>query len=202
MSQVNNIGVNSVDNNTIDLNDSDYSAKVLSYYIWGQKKPPKPDELSNIKWLNRSEVVIGVDGKDFANKYGHLFNLKDLKLMHTFFSGKTANGTKLDVSNLNTSIKTVGNEYILTHNEFVELFYGEFKHSDQVPNLYEVALNPKNFSASHSFYNRGMHENDYAKRAFVFGTTEVGLDIDSVRYILDKNLNPLRVENANSTLNF
>lgn len=41
-----------------------------------------------------------------------------------------------------------------------------------------------------------MYNPDFAKLAFVFGSLKVGLDTKDIKYVLDKDLNPLRVENV------
>ena len=33
----------------------DYSAEVLSYYLWGQAKAPAPSELADPKWMERKD---------------------------------------------------------------------------------------------------------------------------------------------------
>ena len=33
----------------------DYSAEVLSYYLWGQAKAPTPSELADPKWMERKD---------------------------------------------------------------------------------------------------------------------------------------------------
>lgn len=65
---------------TLDLNDKNYSSKVLSYYLWGQESPPSPSEIANESWINRTEsVTLKINPEQFSQIYGHLFNAKDFK---------------------------------------------------------------------------------------------------------------------------
>ena len=41
-----------------------------------------------------------------------------------------------------------------------------------------------------------MYNPDFAKLAFVFGSLKVGWDTKDIKYVLDKDLNPLKVENV------
>ena len=81
--------------------------------------------------------------------------------------------------------------YILTQDQFAKLFYDSSKNIDSA----------KNPLRSITFYNRGLDDPDFARRAFIFGSTALGIDTDNIRYVLDKNLNPIEVRNARIKLN-
>jgi hypothetical protein len=111
----------------LDLNNDNYTSEVLSYYLWGQSKAPSPSEITDEKWIDRTEkITLKIDPNQFLDKCGHLFNAKDFKLAEVFFSGKTALGNDLNINADGYSVDSNGN-YILTHKQFVELFYGELK---------------------------------------------------------------------------
>ena len=175
---------------TLDLNDKNYSSKVLSYYLWGQESPPSPSEIANESWINRTEsVTLKINPEQFSQIYGHLFNAKDFKLTNVFFSGKTSTGDLIDKNHKDLTLNENG-EYVLTQNQFAEVFYANSPLKDTITDNEKLV-------AAISLYNRGYDDEDFAKRAFVFGTVYATLDIESVRYVLDENLNPLRIENFN-----
>ncbi len=65
----------------INLDDENYAAEVLSYYLWGQKNAPSPSEITNNRWIDRTEkITLSVDPNQFIAKNGDLFNAKDFKL--------------------------------------------------------------------------------------------------------------------------
>ncbi|MSN97161.1 hypothetical protein F1B92_08315, partial [Campylobacter sp. FMV-PI01] len=121
-------------------------------------------------------------------KVGNFINAKDFRLFETFFSGKTKNGNNLIWTNVNSPVEFKNGEYYLTQEQFANLFYHGA--SDIILN------NAKNTETSISFYNRNLSNPDFAKLAFVFGTIDVRLDTNKIRYVLDENLNPLRIENV------
>ncbi|MDR1008590.1 MAG: hypothetical protein LBL65_08560, partial [Campylobacteraceae bacterium] len=171
----------------IDLENPHYTSEVLSFYLWGQRTPPSRDEIADDKWIGRQEEIrLRADTQSLLDTVSPYVNIKDFKLTEVFFSGKTVLGNKLDANILSSVSQNSNGEYELTQEDFANLFYGE-GHKD-----YDKAKVP---SRSISLYNRGLNDEGYAKRAFVFGTVDVSVNTDNVRYILDKNLNPVRIEN-------
>jgi hypothetical protein len=49
----------------LDLNDSNYTSEVLSFYLWGQKTPPSKDEMADDKWIDERGV------EDQGRYYNH-----------------------------------------------------------------------------------------------------------------------------------
>ncbi|MCH9812829.1 MAG: tandem-95 repeat protein [Epsilonproteobacteria bacterium] len=181
---------------TIDLSNKNYTAEVLSYYLWGQKNAPSPATIADEKWINRANgVTLKVDPDQFLQKYGNLFNAKDFKLTEVFFSGKDRVGNSLKEDKISTYRKNAEGNYELNHDQFVELFYDVPGVTQKVKNAAKVPI------AGVSLYKRGLDDTDFAKRAFVFGSTEVSLDIENVKYILNKDLTPLYINNFNMILN-
>ena len=180
---------------TLNLN-GDFSTEVLSWYIWGQNSQPPRDKMADEKYIDRQEsITLNIDPNQFLQKVGNCVNAKDFKLFETFFSGKTKGGNNLNTNYINK--EPINGEYILTQEEFADLFYND---TDDIKD-YDIAKNPRTNTATISLYNRNLDNPDFAKLAFVFGSLEVGLDTDKIRYVLDENLNPLRVENVEYIIN-
>lgn len=200
----------------LNLND-DFTTQTLSWYIWGQKEAPKPNEVADEKWIDRKdEITLKIDPNQFLQKTGNIINARDFKLFNTFFSGKTQDRNNLNIKNIKTNIKYKNNEYYLTQKQFADLFYKDKNgkpikvknKKNEIINLYEAAKYPReskdpksNHPTRVSLYNRNLDNPDFAKLAFVFGSLKVGLDTDKIRYILDANLKPLRVEGVEYIIN-
>jgi hypothetical protein len=75
----------------LNLNNPNYAAEVLSYYLWGEATPPAPEAMASKKWIERlGGVRLSVDPDEFVQKYGHLFNAKDFKLAGVYFTAKNS----------------------------------------------------------------------------------------------------------------
>lgn len=133
-----------------------------------------------------------MDTSSLVNSAKNLVNLKDFAIFETFFSGKTRDGNMLNPTKLSYDVEVDSDgNYILTQEQFAKLFYDGSKDIDKA----------KNPLRSITFYNRGLDDPDFAIRAFIFGSTTLGIDTDNIRYVLDKNLNPIEVRNARIKLN-
>ncbi|MCZ6187130.1 hypothetical protein O6B97_08530, partial [Campylobacter ureolyticus] len=168
---------------------------IVNEYLWGQNKTPSSSELPDNKWIrdkNSKNITINIDTSSLINSAKNLVNLKDFAIFKTFFSGKTRDGNMLNPTILSSDVEIDKNgNYILTQDQFAKLFYDSSKNIDSA----------KNPLRSITFYNRGLDDPDFARRAFIFGSTALGIDTDNIRYVLDKNLNPIEVRNARIKLN-
>jgi hypothetical protein len=64
---------------TLDLNDINYSTKVLSYYLWGQESAPSASEIADAQWIDRTDTVtLKIDPAQFLEMCGQLVNAKGL----------------------------------------------------------------------------------------------------------------------------
>ncbi|MCZ6174311.1 VWA domain-containing protein [Campylobacter ureolyticus] len=163
------------------------------------------------KWIrdkNSKNITINIDTSSLINSAKNLVNLKDFAIFKTFFSGKTRDGNMLNPIILSSDVEIDKNgNYILTQNQFADLFYVEAKAENeksfemQDRDKLSQYLSAKNPLRSITFYNRGLDDPDFARRAFIFGSTTLGIDTDNIRYVLDKNLNPIEVRNARIKLN-
>lgn len=182
----------------ISLVDGDFAIKILSWYLWGQEKAPKPEELADAKWIDRKgNIELEYSTVELLEKAGEFVNAKDFKLFEVFFSGKTNKKSSLNNGNKQLTVgryeKFEDGKYYLTQEQFVNLFY-----NDDDEELRRKARNPE---TSVYLYNRALLDEDFAKVAFLFGSITVGLDTDKIRYVLDENLNPICVENVKYKFN-
>ena len=192
----------------LNLND-DYSKQLLSYYIWGQDTQPPVGKVASDKWIDREEnITLKVNTQEFLKKAGNFVNAKDFRLFETFFSGKTVSGNKLNNGNIaldkSKYEKFENGLYFLTQKQFAELFYGEYKNSEEKDEkkAYAAANDPTGRNAaSVFFYNRNLDNPDFAKLAFTFGSMKVGLNTSKIRYVLDENLNPILVKDVEYQFN-
>ena len=168
---------------------------IVNEYLWGQSKAPSSSELPDNKWIrdkNSKNITININTSSLVNSAKNLVNLKDFAIFKTFFSGKTRDGNMLNPTILSSDVEIDKNgNYILTQEQFAKLFYDGSENIDSA----------KNPLRSITFYNRGLDDPDFARRAFIFGSTTLGIDTDNIRYVLDKNLNPIEVRNARIKLN-
>ena len=182
--------------------NNDFAAEILSWYIWGQPTAPSKAKIADAKWIGREEnITLEVNTQEFLKKAGDFVNAKDFRLFKTFFSGKTVSGNKLNNGNptLNEDQyeRFENGLYFLTQKQFAELFYGEYKNSEEKDEkkAYAAANDPTGENAAAvSFYNRNLDNPDFAKLAFTFGSMDVGLNTSKIRYVLDENLNPILVK--------
>ena len=177
----------------ISLIDGDFAIKILSWYLWGQEKAPKPEELADTKWIDRKgNIELEYSTVELLEKAGEFVNAKDFRLFEVFFSGKTSKKNSLNNGNkqltANQCEKFEDGKYYLTQDQFAELFYNDANDKTK-----EKA---KKATTKVYLYNRALLDEDFAKVAFLFGSIAVGLDTDKIRYVLDENLNPICVENV------
>ena len=60
----------------LNLND-DFTTQTLSWYIWGQKEAPRPNEVADEKWIDRQkEITLKIDPNQFLQKAGNIVNAR------------------------------------------------------------------------------------------------------------------------------
>lgn len=179
----------------------DYSAEVLSYYLWGQAKAPAPSELADPKWMERKDkdgvITLNVDIPDYLEKTG-IWDVDPMKfnMVKKFFANQREGEKRL--SDLNFVRNTDGG-YTLTYNDFVAMFYDDKK-------IGYFRLNEFDPGMDYFFYNSSTDNQNFAKNAFTFGSTKLTFDTKAIRFVFDREGNPLRIENfrvipANQTWN-
>ena len=179
----------------------DYSAEVLSYYLWGQAKAPAPSELADPKWMERKDkdgvITLNVDIPDYLDKTG-VWDVDPMKfnMVKKFFANQREGKKRL--SDLNFVQNTDGG-YTLTYDDFVAMFYDDEK-------IRRFKLDEFDPGMDYFFYNSSTDNQNFAKNAFTFGSTKLTFDTKAIRFVFDREGNPLRIEDfrvipANQTWN-
>ena len=211
---------NTKDNtNKLNIKDNNYALEVLSYYLWGQSKAPAPAEIADEKFIRSTsaDTTVQIDAREYMDKIVRPnFELGEVGIFQTFFSGATkfqrknkerkheeVLPRKITVSDLESIVKSRKGEtdttkegYSLTHDEFVGLFYPkteeERKKKTGISDETIDAANKAELPLYH--YTSNSQSEDYWMRAFTFGSTKFELNKEKIRYVFDKNGNPLRLE--------
>ena len=207
--------------NKLNIKDNNYALEVLSYYLWGQSKAPAPAEIVDEKFIRpaSADTTVKIDAQEYMDQIVRPnFELGKIKIFETFFSGATKYQaedkkegkeqvlprkiTALDLENVvkNRKGKTdaSGEGYSLTHDEFVGLFYPKTKKEieDKTGIADNTIKDAKQAELPLYHYTSNSQSEDYWMRAFTFGSTKLQLDTKNIRYVFDKNGNPLRLENV------
>ena len=207
--------------NKLNIKDNNYALEVLSYYLWGQSKAPEPAEIADEKFIRSTsaDTTVQIDAQEYVDQIVRPnFELGKIGIFKTFFSGATKYQEKnedegkeevlprkITVSDLENIVKNrkdktnVAEEgYSLTHDEFVGLFYpkteDERKNKRGIVDRTIEEANKAELTLYH--YTSNSLSEDYWMRAFTFGSTKLQLDTKNIRYVFDKNGNPLRLENV------
>ena len=209
--------------NKLNIKDNNYALEVLSYYLWGQSKAPAPEEIADEKFIRPASeditTTVQIDAQEYMDQIVRPnFELGKIGIFKTFFSGKTryqkkneepgleeVPAQKITVSDLENIIKNRqdqseinGEEYALTHDEFVKLFYQQtLEINGEKKSIASKTIDAAKTAELQLYhYTSNSHSEDYWMRAFTFGSTKLKLDTKNIRYVFDKNGNPLRLENV------
>lgn len=167
----------------------DYSAEVLSYYLWGQAKAPAPSELADPKWMERKDkdgvITLNVDIPDYLDKTG-VWDVDPMKfnMVKKFFANQREGEKRLSDM---TSARNTDGGYTLKYNDFIDIFYKEEKIKKNKLKDYSPGMD-------YFFYNSSTDNQNFAKNAFTFGSTKLTFDTKAIRFVFDREGNPLRIE--------
>lgn len=199
-----------------------YALDVLSYYIWGKKD--RPSDIADEKYANRNidkngsrieepDITLNVSTNEFMSRYFQINTVEDFKqyvakipMFELFFKNKHRFGKELKINP--NEYKKRGNQLILTHEEFVEIFYGIDKTNEN-----EIINSANNPNISFSMYKQDPDRvEDFAQAAFVFGSSNFTFNYsmnnydfeDKVEYVFnineDGSITPSHIENLKFTL--
>ncbi|EHM54679.1 hypothetical protein [Cardiobacterium valvarum] len=184
-----------------------YAEQILSYYLWGQMKPPAPTEIADPKFIRsgsdqdeKASLTVYVNADDYMLRIGHNLPLAQQRMFQYFFNNKKAAGEKTQGWDAEITLQDILNvggfsneqgEIKLTHEQFLELTYKseEVKHK-----RYDDAANAE-FIANQYYIDT--NSDDYWMRGFAFGSTKLKLDTNKIRYVFNaKTGKALRLENV------
>ncbi|MBQ9682639.1 MAG: hypothetical protein IJV35_05140 [Neisseriaceae bacterium] len=193
----------------------DYAQEVLSYYLWGQKEAPAADKIVDEQYIDRPTditmdtilvenknkdkeplkvaVKLQVNAQEYMNKIGNNIQLERIGVLQKFFNNvknQDLNWETIKLSDIQEAggvLSPDGKTISLSHKQFVDMAYDENKSE------HKTAMDAEWPSYQ---YHTDIGNNDYWQRAFVFGSTKLKLDTDSIRYVFDAETGQaLRVEN-------
>ncbi len=178
----------------LDLSGN-YTSEVLSYYLWGQKTPPSKTDILSDKWIKRANeeaVVLHIDSKQFLDKTGlEKFHPYKFRLIERFFNTEHESGSM----NIKEVIKQFPNQIKYLSNGEISLSYEaarNFIYLKDSTLFKDSALLLKDY---YFYWDEIFNAENISKNAFVFGSVKMTLDKDNIRFVVDKDGNPLRIEN-------
>lgn len=185
-------------NDILDLNDQDFVKKILSYYIYGQENPPKPEELKNTKYINRKDTItLDVDIHDFLKTTGlgktgayqfttirrFFKNDRENSINFSTFRERVDSMVYKEINDKGENIglshqdieKRADGTYAITFKAFRYFFYKEAPAINK-----EAGFNKSKEPESPYYFYRDKIYNDenLSKNAFAFGSVNLTYDTD------------------------
>lgn len=178
----------------LDLSGN-YTSEVLSYYLWGQKTPPSKTEILSDKWIKRADeekVILQIDSKQFLDKTGlEKFHPYEFKLVERFFKIEHESGSM----NVNDVIKQYPNHIKHLPNGEISLSYEAVRNFIYTKNSALFIASEFPLKDYYFYWDKIYNIENISKNAFVFGSVKLTFDTQNIRFIVDKDGNPLRIEN-------
>ena len=188
---------------TLDLSKSGYGIEVLSYYLWGQATAPNKSEIANGKWLQRNkEITLNVSAKEYMKYVDKYTSAANFGIFQKFFDNKVphptgiAGTTMVSVPYTKEQMYSVGATinsdgfYELDIRQMGDIIYGKGKNPFFVNNQY------KELSTDISHYTLDVNSNNYAERAFVFGSSDMTFTTKDVKFLINaKTFKPEFIDN-------
>lgn len=188
---------------TLDLSKSGYGIEVLSYYLWGQATAPNKSEIANGKWLQRNkEITLNVSAKEYMKYVDKYTSAANFGIFQKFFDNKVphptgiAGTTMVSVPYTKEQMYSVGATinsdgfYELDIRQMGDIIYGKSKNPFFVNNQY------KELSTDISHYTLDVNSNNYAERAFIFGSSDMTFTTKDVKFLINaKTFKPEFIDN-------
>lgn len=153
----------------------DYGVEILSYYLWGAEKEgkaPTRSEIVDEKWIDKKAVTVSIKASEYMQYVDRYTNAKSFGIFNKFFN-KTF--TRSELQSVNATLNSDEN-YELNLKQISKIIYGEEDYLTKEKGINRV------LGVSH--YKLDTNSSDYAKRAFVFGSTQISYDT-KVKFIID-----------------
>ena len=188
---------------TLNLSKSGYGVEVLSYYLWGQATAPNKSEIANGKWLQKNkEITLNVSAKEYMKYVDKYTSAANFGIFQKFFDNKVphptgiAGTTMVSVPYTKEQMYSVGATinsdgfYELDIRQMGDIIYGKGKNPFFVNNQY------KELSTDISHYTLDVNSNNYAERAFVFGSSDMTFTTKDVKFLINaKTFKPEFIDN-------
>ena len=175
-------------NETLDFSGN-YAVEMLSYYLWGQKTAPKPEEIADEKWMDRKERTVQIDAVGYMEKTGlSQFDPYRFAVIRRFFTNNhETDSTPWDTFKKINKLQKNNGLYELTYKQFREYFYQVRSEN------YGFSEIPKE---DYSFYfDKSYNEQYESDNAFVFGSAKMTFDTEKIRLVVDENGKAVEIRN-------
>ncbi|MDY6120158.1 MAG: hypothetical protein SPI03_02280, partial [Campylobacter sputorum] len=170
----------------LEVSKSGYGVEVLSYYLWGQKTVPSPNELANNKWIDRKEnIILNVSANDYMKYVDKYTSAANFGIFQKFFERlipvTTPNGETILLNDkyTKTQMESVGAK--INSDGYYEL---------NIKQMSKILYNNENMLGDEpatdiSHYTLDINSDNYAERAFVFGSTKMTFTTSDVRFLIN-----------------
>lgn len=170
--------------------EGDYAARILSYYLWGTETPPTKEAITNSAYASRKAnepITVDIDIAEYF-KVTHMenFDAHEFAIVQKFFSKKFTNGA--NILNHSQKFNEITKEYKLSYSDILNIIYPQ-KEIERL-RLQEYAP-----AMDYFFYSADPNSANFAKNAFVFGSTKLTFDTEKIQFVFDENGEPLRIDN-------
>ena len=176
--------------------EGNYGADILSYYLWGKKTPPGPKELASNEWMDRKEMEVKISASKYMKYVDTYTSAANFVVFQKFFERtyvvETPNGetilindkfTKAQMDRVDAKINSDG-YYELNIRQMSEILYDNKNKFNE------------NLATDIKHYTLDIHSDNYAERAFVFGSTKMTFEAKDVKFLINaKTFEPEFIDN-------
>lgn len=202
----------------LDLS-KDYATQMLSFYLYGKEAAgqiPARDKIANSKWIRNETMTVDVNSVAFMEATGlKNFNPYEFTVIRRFFKNEHEANTILLAKHFNKDNEIILNSQINELNKNISLSKEKDKlvivdkNDDGTYSLnyqafryffYESESNNFKISAApvadyYFYHSEVLNQENLNKNAFVFGSSKLTFNTDKIRFVVDSNGNPIRIDN-------
>ena len=179
----------------LDL-EGNYGVDILSYYLWGKKTPPGPKELASNEWMDRKEIEVKISASEYMKYVDTYTSAANFVVFQKFFERTYV-------------VETPNGETILINDKFTKAQMDSVKAKINSDGYYELNIRQmskilydnenkfnENLATDIKHYTLDIHSDNYAERAFVFGSTKMTFEAKDVKFLINaKTFEPEFIDN-------
>ena len=179
----------------LDL-EGNYGADILSYYLWGKQTPPGPKELASSEWMDRKEIEVKISASEYMKYVDTYTSVANFVVFQKFFERTYV-------------VETPNGETILINDKFTKAQMDSVKAKINSDGYYELNIRQmskilynnenkfnENLATDIKHYTLDIHSDNYAERAFVFGSTKMTFEAKDVKFLINaKTFDPEFIDN-------
>ena len=176
--------------------EGNYGADILSYYLWGKKTPPGPKELASNEWMDRKEIEVKISASEYMKYVDTYTSAANFVIFQKFFERTYV-------------VETPNGETILINDKFTKAQMDSVKAKINSDGYYELNIRQmskilydnenkfnENLATDIKHYTLDIHSDNYAERAFVFGSTKMTFEAKDVKFLINaKTFEPEFIDN-------